>query len=236
MEDIEIKQKALDALILMNAAFKNMRLYPLTSAIVIKAIERLHRNFLDIFEKQSPLIFAESEKSIVVCGEPLSQKDQVTWHVAALLNIRLEFGIKSITFDKGLKNEELSAFLEILLKKHANIASEGGLPQIMTEKNIQHITLDEKVYVAKDTSQQILSKLNIAADQIIQFFMHAHPELEAKPQKIQEMAKNPEWVLQTFQSSFHQMMEQKGALSNLRLSEKIANMIAVLDKVAESFE
>lgn len=235
MKDIEIKQTVLDALIFMNTAIKNMRLYPPTSTAIIKPIERLHQSFLNIFEQQSPLIFAESERNILICGEPLNQKDQEKWQVTALLNILLEFGIKSITFDKGLENEELSDFLEILSAKHANITSESGLPQIMTEKNIQHIYLDEKVYVARDKNQQLLSSLNITDDQIIQFFMHAHPELEAKPQKIQEMAKNPEWVLQTFQSGLYQMMEQKGALSNLQLSEKIANMIAVLDKVAGPF-
>ena len=112
MEDI--KQKALDALIIMNTAIKNLRLYPSTSAKITNAIEKLHRTFLDMLEKKESLIFEKSEKNVLLCGEALSQAGQEKWQVTALLKILLDFGIKNIIFNKGLEKEELNSFMEIL--------------------------------------------------------------------------------------------------------------------------
>jgi len=76
MADIDIRLKALDALVIMNTAIKNVRLYPPTSATITNTIEKLHLIFLDILEQEAPIIFAESEKNILICGKPLEQKDQ----------------------------------------------------------------------------------------------------------------------------------------------------------------
>ena len=76
MADVDIKPKALDALIAMNTAIKNVRLYPPTSATITNTIEKLHQIFLNILEQEAPIVFAESEKSILICGKPLDQKEQ----------------------------------------------------------------------------------------------------------------------------------------------------------------
>ena len=231
---MDIKQKSLDALVIMNTAIKNVRLYPPTSAAIINTIERLHLAFLDMFTLEAPIIFAESEKNLLICGNPLDQKDQERFQVVALLNILLNFGIKSITFDIGLEKAELSAFLELLSKKPESVKNEGGLLNIMDEKNMQHIYLDEKVYVSMNKDQKIISSLDITDDQITQFFMQTHPELAGDPEKLQEMMKNPEWLSQTFQAGLSQMMGQKEVLSNVELSENLEKMIALMDKVAGS--
>ena len=150
MADIDIRLKALDVLVIMKTAIKNVRLYPPTSATITTAIEKLHLILLEIFEQEAPLIFAESEKSILICGKLLEQKDQERSQVTTLLNILLNFGIRSISFNKGLEKEELAAFMELLSKKPEVVKKEGDLPKIMAEKNILHIYLDQKVYVSMD--------------------------------------------------------------------------------------
>jgi HEAT repeat protein len=236
MADIDIKPKALDALIIMNTAIKNVRLYPPTSATITNTIEKLHLILLDILEQVSPVIFAESEKNILICGKPLEQKDQERSPVIALLNILLNFGIRSISFDKGLDNAELSAFTELLSKKPEVVRNEGDLPKIMAEKNILHIYLDQKVYVSMDKDQEIISNLDINDDEITQYLMSTHPELASDPQKLQEMMKNPEWLLEAFQAGLSQIMAQKGTLSNQQLSEKLKNLLSLVDKVTSPLE
>ena len=231
MADIDIKTKALDALIIMNTAIKNVRLYPPTSATITNTIEKLHLILLDIFEQEAPIIFAESEKNVLICGKPLEQKDQEKSQVTALLNILLNFGIRSISFDKGLEKAELSAFMELLSKKPEVVKNEGDLPKIMAEKNILHIYLDQKVYVSIDKDREIISSLDGKDYQITQFLMNTHPELATNPQKLQEMMKNPECLLQAFQDSLSQIMAQKGTLSNFQLSEKLKNLLILMDKV-----
>ncbi len=234
MADTDIRQKSLDALVIMNTAIKNVRLYPPTSATIISAIERLHQAFQEMLARENPIVFAESEKSILICGNPLNQKDQEKIQVAALLNILLSFGLKSISFDKGLEKAELSTFTEILSRKPDVIKSEGGLPQVLAKNNITHIYLDQKVYVAMDKDHKIISSLDINDDQIAEFFISTHPELAADPQKLQEMAKDPEWLSQAFQAGLTQLMTQKGTLSDIQLTESLGNMIGLLDKVAGS--
>jgi HEAT repeat protein len=220
----------------MNTAIKNVRLYPPTSATITTAIEKLHLILLEIFEQEAPLIFAESEKSILICGKLLEQKDQERSQVTTLLNILLNFGIRSISFNKGLEKEELAAFMELLSKKPEVVKKEGDLPKIMAEKNILHIYLDQKVYVSMDKDQEIIASLDIKDDEITQFLMSAHPELANDPQKLQEMIKNPEWLLETFQAGLSQIMAQKGKLSNQQLSEKLKNLLALVDKATSPLE
>ncbi|MBU2621014.1 MAG: HEAT repeat domain-containing protein [Proteobacteria bacterium] len=234
MADTDIKQKSLDALVIMNTAIKNVRLYPPTSATIISTIERLHQAFQEMLARENPIVFAESEKSILICGNPLNQKDQEKIQVTALLNILLGFGLKSISFDKGLEKAELSTFTEILSRKPDVIKSEGGLPQILAENNITHIYLDQKVYVAMDKDHKIISSLDIKDDQIAEFFISTNPELSADPQKLQEMAKDPERLSQAFQTGLKQLMAQKGSLSDNQLTESLGNMVGLLDKVAGS--
>jgi HEAT repeat protein len=236
MADIDIKLRALDALIIMNTAIKNVRLYPPASATIANTIEKLHLIFLDLLEQEAPIIFAESEKNILICGKPLEQKDQERSPVTALLNIILNFGIRSISFDKGLEKAELSAFMELLSKKPEVVRNEGDLPKIMAEKNILHIYLDQKVYVSMDKDQEIISSLDINDDEITQFLISTHPELASDPQKLQEMMKNPEWLLEAFQAGLAQIMAQKGKLSNQQLSEKLKNLLALVDKVTSPLE
>ncbi|OQW99513.1 MAG: hypothetical protein BWK74_02020 [Desulfobacteraceae bacterium A6] len=234
MADTDIRQKSLDALVIMNTAIKNVRLYPPTSATIISTIERLYQAFLEMLARENPIVFAESEKSILICGNPLNQKDQEKIQVAALLNILLSFGLKSISFDKGLEKAELSTFTEILSRKPDVIKSEGGLPQILAKNKITHIYLDQKVYVTIDKDQKIISSLDINDEQIAKFLINNNPELSADPQKFQKMAKDPEWLSQAFQAGLKQLMTQKGTLSDIQLTESLGNMIGLLDKVAGS--
>ena len=236
MADIDIKMRALDALIIMNTAIKNVLLYPPTSATIANTIEKLYMIFLDLLEQEAPIVFAESEKNVLICGIPLEQKDQARPPVTAFLKILLNFGIRSISFGKGLENEELSAFIELLSKKPDVVRNEGDLPKIMAEKNILHIYLDQKVYVSMDKDQEIISSLDIKDGEITQFLMSTHPELASDPQKLQEMMKNPEWLLEAFQAGLSQIMAQKGTLSNQQLSEKLKNLLALVDKVTSPLD
>jgi len=43
MAELEIQKKAVDALVIMNTAIKNLRLYPPSSAMILQTIDRLIR-------------------------------------------------------------------------------------------------------------------------------------------------------------------------------------------------
>jgi HEAT repeat protein len=161
MLDINLQIKMIDALGIMHAAIRNFILYPPASPAIANTIEKLHLSFIDILEQKAPLIIAESERRFLIWGEYLDQKDREKTHIKALLNILLNFGIKSVSFDKGLEKEELRIFIKYLSKNPEELKDEGGLPKIMAEKSILHIYLDERVYVSMDKDQKIISDFNI---------------------------------------------------------------------------
>jgi HEAT repeat protein len=233
---MDIKQKSLDAFIILNTIIKNMRLYPPSSARVADAIARLHQYFLEMLKTEKSLIFSQSEKRILIGGEPLSEQDQGKWQVAAFLKIFFEFGIQSITFDKGLEKDELSSFLEILSKKAEVLKGEGGLPRMMKEKNLAHIELNKKTTAAAKKNQQIPSGDNVVGDQVIHPMMRADPEAAGNPEGRQENAGDPDFLLLIFQSGLVKLLEQKDNLSKIQISENLVKMISILDKAARSLE
>lgn len=157
MADTDLQLKAMDALILMHTAIKNVQLYPPSSPSIASSIEKFYQILTEILRMEAPLVFAESEKRALLRGKVLNQKDQESIPVAFLLDILLHLGIKDIFFDKGLEKDELGAFIRLLAKKPETIFSEGSLHKLMSDNNIFHIYLDKKVYVAVDKEKETLS-------------------------------------------------------------------------------
>jgi HEAT repeat protein len=98
--------------------------------------------------------------------------------------------------------------------------------------------LDKKIYVVLNKDQQIISGLglSITDDQIMKFVQHVHPDLAPDLQKLQELAKDPEWLMLTFKAGLSEAMAQKGILTNVQLSQGLINMMSLLDKVAGPLE
>jgi HEAT repeat protein len=157
MADTDLQMKAMDALVLMHSAIKNVQLYPPASPLIASSIERFYQILQEILKMESPLIFAESEKKAMLRGKVLNQKEQETIHITFLLDILIRLGIKDISFDKGLEKDELSVFIKLLAKKPETIFNEGGLPKLMAENRIAHIYMDKKVYVAMDKDNEAIS-------------------------------------------------------------------------------
>jgi len=233
MTDSKIQKKAIDTMVIMNTAITNLRLYPPSSAMISNTVDRLYQVLSIILEEEESLIFAESEKNLLICGQLLNQKDQEKPQVISFLEVLLDFGIKSVTFEKRLDKAELIAFLEILSKKPEEVEKEGDLQKVMEDKGLPHILLDQKVYVAKDKDQQILASLDIKDEQIIKYVTGADPTSDIDLQKVKEMARDTEWISRVFQSGMKHITEQSGTTPDIKLSESVIHMIRTLDSIAD---
>jgi len=231
-ENKDLIIKALNVITLLNTAIKNVRMYPPSSASVFNAHEKLYQALLDFFVTEEVFVFAESEKTLLICGSPLRQVDQEKPHILSLLNQLLDFGLKSISFGRGISKEELAHFIDFFSRKPESVKSDGGLDRLMADQNIVHITLDQKVYVAVGKDHQIFPSLDITDDQITQFFMLAHPEMDPDSPQFREMAKDPEAVSRAFDAGLSKIMEQQGVLTDVQISESLAHMLSLLDKTA----
>lgn len=199
---------------------------------MVNTVEKLHQTFLNVFALDPSLTLAESDKILLVDGEPLPQKDQEKPFVMSILEILLMLGIRSISFYKGLEKRELATFIEYLAKDPEMVIGEGGLQQIMERKNLPYILLDEKVFVLKDKNKQILSGLDITDAEIIEFLGLSQTELLQDQQKMLELASHPEWLLKSFDAGIRQLTSRKKTLSSSQRAEKLSNMIEVMDRIS----
>jgi HEAT repeat protein len=224
--------KAQNALVLLNTAIKNIRLYPPSSTIVTASVDRLHQTFIDMLQIQSPIVFSESDRNILVDGNPLDYKDQEKIHVMALKDIMLTFGIKSITFETGATREEFSLLVSILSKKSEDFQAEGGFLQALAGLDIPHIRMDEKVYVAMDKDQANLQGLTVSGDEIARFFLLTHPGIDVHSQDFRELAGNTEALRKAFEAGLSNIMAQKETLTSAELLINLNSMLVMLDKIS----
>ena len=231
-----LQEKAIEAVVIMNTAIINLRLYPPTNAIIVKTIDRLYDMLQTIFEEENALLLAESERSLLISGEPLSQKNREKPQVAIFLMLMINWGIKSIGFNKNLDKRELSLFLEIMGKRQDDVIKEKGLEQIVSEGEMPHIRINQKVYVEMGKGRETVSGLDITDEDIIKYITTDDPDAALDPEKVKEMAKDHKWVSRIFQSGMHQLVDRDGTESNEKLSESMLQMLCALDKISDHEE
>lgn len=230
MTNKERDQKALAALVILNTAIKNFNLYPPSSTMITNTVDRLSEAFQDILAEETSLVFAESENKLLLNGETLPPRDQERPQVASLLSLLLQFGLKSLTFERDMDRESLRVFLEVLAKLSQDGATARSLQEQIAERGIQHISLNQKVYIAKDQDSQLLAKLEIKDEDIVDYLTEAYPERDFDPDSIMEMIKDEEWVLNIFHSGMSQIMKDQGVLADSLLTEGIVRMLKLLEK------
>jgi HEAT repeat protein len=231
-----LQDKSVNALIIMNAAIVNLRLYPPTNAMVARTIDRLYESFLHIFEDVDSVIFAESEKDLLIGGEPLGPKHGGKAHVAIFLVLMLNWGMKSITFTRGLDKAELVPFLEIIGKKPDELQTKKVWDQIVSEGRMPHILLNQKVYIATDEEHKLVASLDIKDDDIVKYITAEDPNAILDPQKVKEMAHDPNWVSRIFKSGVNNIFSRAGTASSAKLSDSIFNMLSAVDDISANSE
>jgi len=227
-----LQDKSVNALVTMNTAIINLRLYPPTNAMVVRSIDRLLESLLNILEDVDSVIFAESEKNLLISGEPLGPKNKGKAHVAIFLVLMMNWGIKSITFTKGLDKTEIIPFLEIIGKKPDEQKIKKVWEQTVTEGTMPHILLNQKIYIAKDEEHQLVASLDIRDDEIVKYITSEDPNAILDPQRIKELAQDPEWVSRIFQSGMNNIFSRSGTASSAKLSKSMFNMLFAVDDIS----
>lgn len=235
MADNSARKKALDFLFVFNAAITNMRLYPPTSAIIQRSVERLHKVLEDSFAIVSSLEYAESEKNLLVFGEPLPEKEQQKPQVSTFLALMLDLGIRSITIEQGISAEELTGFLEIMAKTPDDVAAAGGLQTLMGRHGIEHVSIDEKIYVGLDSEYSIMSGLGISDEEFARYLTGEQEVSGEVLEQVRSIASDPQWFSQAFAAGVKQLIEDDDSRKKQAdLSEAFAGMISALDGVTDA--
>ena len=232
MTPLVLQDKSVNTVVMMNTAIINLRLYPPANAMVTRSIDRLYENLLNILEDVESVIFSETEKNLLIEGEPLGPKHKGKAHVAIFLVLMMNWGIKSITFTRGLDKTELIPFLEIIGKKPDDVQIKKVWAQIVSEGSMPHILLNQKIYIAKDEEHQLVASLDIKDDEIIKYITAEDPNAILDPQKVKDMAHDPEWVSRIFQSGMNNIFSRAGTASSAKLSKSMFNMLFAVDDIS----
>jgi len=235
MTSREIQEKAVEALIAMIAALTNIRLYPSTSAIVAKSVEKIHPCFQEIFRTQESLVYAESEKDLLIEEQQVDEKDRKKPQVDSFLNLMLNLGIRSITFRRGIDESELTDFLKLISRKPEEIENEGGIRKKMEHHHMPHIQLDKKVYVAvsrDDKAPVGAASADVMQDKVLQFLTSDNPELGIDREAAEKIASDPERIAKVFSAGMQQMSKQKEEMSRKKMSEKFGQMIRKMGDIS----
>ena len=231
MSNSSMVADAIGAIVVMNTAITNMRLYPATSAMIKNTVARVNQSFIKLFEICDTVPFAESEKQLLVCGQPLAEAEMKKPQVVSFLEMLLNFGIKSVEFQKGLETGELSTFLEIMGQKPKEIEARGGLKQVFQQRHIQHILMDQKVYVALDKDKQLLSGVKIKDQDIIQYLTGQSESDTLDLDELHKLIQNPDWVTRIFKLGIQHNQEGKGSGSGGNISETALKLIDSLSSI-----
>jgi len=205
MTNQDLHVKAQEALVALNAAIKNIRLYPPASAMVQKSIERVLTFLEAIFESEDELAVSESEKNLLVFGTPLTEKEQQKPQVVAFIATLLDFGVKSLAIKKGVATEELEVLFQTLSRKAEDVNAEGGLQAALADSNLPHIVLDEKVYMAVDGDQTLMADMGIAGDEIGKFIASGQAASDTEMEQLKELAQDPAWVANVFSTGIKKL-------------------------------
>ena len=156
-----VQKKAVDAMIAMNAAIRTLHLYPLASAVCSNSIDKAYGIFLPAVEQTEELVFAESEKRLLVCGQPLNASEMQKPQVSAFLDLFLNFGIREISLKKGMEKEEFTKFLVLIGTDSGKIRQAGGLKKLFSDNGFRHVRLNEKIFVPQEKDSGAKQKVEI---------------------------------------------------------------------------
>jgi len=219
-------------MVAMIVALTNIRLYPPTSAVVEKSIDNADSVLQEILAKETSLIFADSGNYLVISGQLVGEKDRKITKVAAFFELMLNFGIKTLSFNRGLKKSELATFLTIFSEHPDNFGTERKIGQVLSDHRLPHIRIEEKIYVPLGKDQQLLAELDIRDNDIVQFLAGNKPGTTEDKDRIKEMAGDAGWVSSVFSSGLKKMIEERRDISPKKLSEKFGHMVRTLEDIS----
>lgn len=128
---------------LLQAIVKGLRatqLYLPNNPVYQQAMQNIRAAFQPVWEQTDELRFGVTESDLVLDGRPVlsqpSRSDSVAW-------VLFKDGIRSLTFLKGVEEEEIVRFLNVIYKaKQLPADADDDLLTLLWEQDFQHVRYD----------------------------------------------------------------------------------------------
>ncbi len=145
-------QQASVALRELRVALSNFILYSAGNAMVKQSLDRLLAALSLLFEGMPSVSLGESEGRLVVEGSPLDER--LTGSTNMIKDLFLTHKIHTLTFHKGVEVSELEALFSLLKPKA--LPSGLSLSQALVQHSVEHIHVNEKVFVALSEGEVVV--------------------------------------------------------------------------------
>ncbi len=231
MDKTAIQKTMMDLIVVMNAAITNIRLYPPTSALIINSVDRAHTVLQSLLPHTEHVEFAESEKSLLIQGDPLSEKDQKRPQVTSFLTLMLDIGIRILSIEKGVTKNEVHRFLQVIGKSPDEINQSGGLRQLFMTQNITHFKIGEQLYVKVDSERRIVSGMNIKDEDIIKYLVGEQAVPEEAIEEIRKSLEDSKLASRVIAEGIRRLAD-KAEHSESEMSDSIGEMMNALENVS----
>ncbi|MFH1678177.1 MAG: ATP-binding protein [Candidatus Omnitrophota bacterium] len=153
----------------LTVTIRKLSLYPVKHPAVVYSIKEVFSVLQEIFKIKDVFnISLTADNRILIEGQSVSDKGINLIQDLAAYFKKLE--IESLTFNSGITDRELEAFIRILLMGPEDVEKAGGLEKVFLDNEIQQVKISQFSYVkvqkgkdlleAQDEKQQLLNKLN----------------------------------------------------------------------------
>ena len=207
--DAELADQSMTILSSLHAAMVNFHLYPPTSDIVEGSVNRALEELELALEAWGSITFCELEGKLLINEFSLDERDQARPNTISFLKDLALWEVRSISFDRGLKDDELRIFLEVFSRKRSDRALEGNLSSFLEEHDVHHVKVDEKIYVSLSKDQDIPSPdqapageaMDLLRDEVfVRYLVGSTPNMEASAEDVAELMGDSERINAAFSS------------------------------------
>ncbi len=226
-------------------ALTNIRMYPVTSTLVEKPISDFYSIIKQLCTFLPEVVIAELDNKIYVNTIECSGREALV-SANQLVQIFIQAGIKSITFRPNITLEELKEILIALSTKKQKTTTKELLKQVIQEKGIQNVAIDEVEFITVSKSdsvvKSILNQLSVAPSnlsELMNILSNVYTELDKvtnKETKQQIQEKIVKYIssldAQTISDLFSQPLPPKIEQSGLK--QQVFNNLTK-QKVEETF-
>ncbi|WP_028584690.1 cyclic nucleotide-binding domain-containing protein [Desulfogranum mediterraneum] len=154
----ESSQDLLEFPLRIYTALRTMRLYPPTNPQVIRTVDSAYQACKRLLDAQpeEDLSLALSGDTLLIAGQQLDEKDQNRPQIKGLITFLLRLNIHSLTFKQSFSGHQCSLLIEVLAQLFAQQEISVKLAELLAEKDIQSVHIDEKRYVAVHKGEQVV--------------------------------------------------------------------------------
>lgn len=140
---------------LLRLSLTNIKIYPLTSPLVESQVNQLYSVIKNLLSENEYISISEMDGKIFINSEEYISKDPTSISNAVFLSkFFTQSGIKNITFKKDVNLEEIKDVLVALNSKKPKLTTKEIVQQVLKEKNIQNIVIDEVEFISVLKSDQ----------------------------------------------------------------------------------